>query len=288
MPSLRANIEDDPKTQFIPELRLRDRFSLSAFEMAPLQPKAVIVNFCELMQIGRLEEHLALLKGALRGVSPVILSAVGRDDILDELNVRLYHKAAVKLQADGVISPDDYVYEADGGYSFYQNAHFSRALSRTHALTRFGKGKYQVIGLAIGSNLFQLQEFVHAVAEQGVDTFAYPCGDILKGMKNAKHTLQEIAAFVRYLKDSHYRSMLLGIDSPPLLRRFRPNVWSSSGWSYDAAHGLHYSYDGKPVRGRAFRCMHKPCANAVLFPDERSTLHNLMVEANLFGSEVSA
>ncbi len=267
--------------EFIAELRLRDKFSLSAFQQAPLQPKAVIVNFCELMQIGKLHSRIAMLRHALNGVSPLILSAVGRDYILDELDVRLYHKAAIELGADWVISPDDYVYQADSRYSFYQNAHFSRALRRTLGLIKFARGKYRVVGLAIGSDFSQLQDFVRTVAEQGVNTFAYPCGDLLKRMKNPKNTLIQIAEFVMYARDSNYRTLLLGIDSPRLVRQLSPDMWASAGWSFDASHGLHYSSDGEPVRGRMFRCSHKSCAAADLSGDERLTLHNLIVEANL-------
>jgi hypothetical protein len=284
---LKSRGEDRPPPDFVPELRLRDRFSLSAFGKAPLQPKPVIVNFCELMQLGKVDLHVAMLRRTLVGASPLILSAVGRDDLLDELDMRLYHKTAIKLRADWVVSPDDYVYEADYGYSFYQNVHFSRALRRTLALVRLARGNYRVVGLAIGSSLFQLQDFVRTTRELGVSTFAYPCGDMLKGMKNAKRTLHEIAAFVQYLKDSSLHSMLLGIDSPRLVRRFRPEIWSSAAWSFDAAHGLHYSSDGKPVRGRIFRCTHKSCATAALSLDERLALHNLLTEANLFGNERS-
>ncbi len=271
----------EPLPQFIPELRLRDKFSLSAFQKATLQPKAIIVNFCELMRIGKLPSRIAMLRRALSGVSPLILSAVGRDDLLDELDVRLYHKAAIELGADWVISPDDYVYQADSGYSFYQNAHFSRALRRTLALTRFARGKYRVVGLVIGSDFYQLQEFVRTVAERGVNTFAYPCGDLLKRVKNPKNTLNQIAEFVQCVKDSTHRTLLLGIDSPRLVRQLRPNMWASAGWSFDASHGLHYSNDGRPVRGRIFRCTHKDCTAADLSPEERLTLHNLIVEANL-------
>lgn len=281
MSSLKSYAVSERPPEFIAELRLRDKFSLSAFQKAPMQPKAAIVNFCELMQIGKLHSRIAMLRRALKGVSPLILSAVGRDDLLDELDVRLYHKTALELGADWVISPDDYVYQADSEYPFYQNAHFSRALRRTFALVKFARRKYRVVGLAIGSDFSQLQEFVRTVAELDVNTFAYPCGDLLKRAKNPRNTINGIAEFVQFLKESNYRTLLLGVHSPRILRRLRPNMWASAGWSFDATRGLHYSSDGRPVRGRIFRCTHKNCAAVDLSPNERLTLHNLIVELNL-------
>ncbi len=266
--------------EFIPELRLRDKYCLSAFRKATVSPKPVIVNFCELMQMGKIPARAAALKHALGGVSPLIISAVGRDELLDKFDVRQYHKTAVELGADWVISPDDYVYETDSGYSFYQNAHFSRALRRTLALTRLASGKSRVVGLVIGSNSYQLREFVRVVGEQGIDTFAYPCGDLLKRPMNLRRVINQISELVLYLKDSGYRSLLLGIDSPRQLRRLRPDMWASSGWSFDALHGLCYSSDGRTVRGEEPRCRHKECASPHLSPVERLTLHNLIVRAN--------
>jgi hypothetical protein len=267
-------------TQFIPELRLRDKFSLSAFQKAPLSSRGVIVNFCELMQIGKAHLRIEMLRRALKGANPVILSAVGRDELLDELDVRQYHKAAVKLGAHWVISPDDYIYQADNGYSFFQTSHFSRALRRTFDLIKFARGEYRVVGLAIGSSVRQLQTFVRVVAELGVNTFAYPCGDLLKGARNPKSILNQIAEFVLYLRDSKYRSLLVGIDSLRLVNKLRPDMWASAKWSFDASHGLYYSKDGRPVRGKEFRCGHRDCAGANLSPAERMTLHNLIVKAN--------
>jgi len=271
--------------EFVPEVRLRDKFSLSALQKAPLSPKAVIVNFCELMQIGRIRSHIALLRRVLGGVRPLIFSAVGRDHLLDELDMRQYHKAAVELGADWVISPDDYVYQADSGYSFYQNAHFSRALGRALALTRLGRDKYRVVGLAIGSSFYQLREFVRALAEQGIDTFAYPCGDLLKRARNPKSELIQISEFVHYLQGLRYRCLLLGINSPRLVRQLKPDMWASGAWSFDASRGVYYSSDGTPVRGRELRCGHKECAATDLSSVERMTLHNLIARARLSWNE---
>jgi len=233
------------------------------------------------MQMGRIHSRIAVLRCALGGVSPLVISAVGRDALLDELDVKQYHNAAVQLSADWVISPDDYVYQADGRYSFYQNAHFTRALRRTLALTRFARGNYRVLALAVGSSTYQLREFVRTAAEQAIDTFAYPCGDLLKRARNPKSILNEISEFVLYAKDSGYRSLLLGIDSPRLVRQLRPDMWASAGWSFDASHGLYYSNDGRPVRGREPRCNHQDCASTSLSPVERLALHNLIAIANL-------
>jgi hypothetical protein len=237
------------------------------------------------MQIGKIRSHIALLRRALGGARPLILSAVGRDHLLDELDMRQYHRAAVELGADWVISPDDYVYEADSGYSFYQNAHFSRALRRALALTRLGRDKYRVVGLAIGSSFYQLREFVRTLAEQGTYVFAYPCGDLLKWARNPKSELNQISEFVRYLQGLRYPCLLLGINSTRLVRQLKPDMWASAAWSFDASRGVYYSSDGASVRGREFQCSHKECAATNLFSVERMALHNLIVKARLSGDE---
>ena len=266
---------------FIPELRLGDKIALSAWKIAPLLHKSVIVNFCDLTARRLLQSSpLRRLERELKESEATIISTVGSDDLLDELVVTRIHDTALKLGADWVITPDDYVYDSDIRYPFYQDSHFSRALRRAIQLVTMARGQYGVIGLAIGSSTDQLQEFVRTLEEYGINDFAFACGDLLKQGKNPKRTIIEISNFVNHLRASKHSSLLLGIDSPRYLRLLAPDSWASSSWSIDAAHQRYYANDGTKRKGRGVVCSHDFCKSGQVKGMELLGVHNLLADEN--------
>jgi len=267
---------------FIPELRLGDRVALIAWKKAPLSPKAVIVNFCDLTMRAALRgSRIRKLKRELRESETLILSTVGPDELLDHLSIERLHDTALRLDVDWVITPDDYVYEADGRYPFYQDSHFSRSILRALQLLRMAKGHYGIIGLAIGSSLNQLQEFVTTMEEYEVNNFAFACGDVLKQGRRFKRTTLEIGGFIKSLKASKHNSLLLGIDSPHLLRILDPDNWASSAWSIDASHWRYYARDGTRRKGYRIVCDHDVCRSGELKGMELFGVHNLLADRDL-------
>nr|MDO8098896.1 hypothetical protein [Candidatus Njordarchaeota archaeon] len=264
------------RVPFIPELRLADRVALPAWKKAPLSPKMVIVNYCELMKRGILcGPRLRGLARKLKDADALILSAVGRDELLDKLTTEQYHETAVQLGAKWVISPDDYVYDSDCKYPFYQDAHFSRAIERALRLLKLARGHYNVIGLAIGSCIFQLNELVATLEEHGVEEFALPCGDLLKQVGNRKRVIGDILAFVNHLKSLKLRSLLLGVDSPQVIALVKPDSFASSAWSFDAARGYSYTPEGKRVKG-SVKCQHTICTSSEVKGVELPGVHNIL------------
>jgi hypothetical protein len=165
----------------------------------------------------------------------LILDAVDRDPLLDELDVEDFHQTAVNLEADAVISPDEYLYDADMGHPAHY-AHFSRAIRRTIDLVDQSEGKFSIIGLVTASNWIQFSEYVTAVRNEGVTRFAFALGDLLKRGPNVRHVLYELRKYLRFLNDSQLYSLLLGVSSHKIVRDLRPNYWSNSEWSFEAFH----------------------------------------------------
>ena len=105
-------------------------------------------------------DRIHALRRQLGDLDALILMAVGRDELLDRLRVDEYHRMAIRMDANIVVSPDDYIYDSDGKYPFYQDSHFSRAITRALELVQLGRGHYDLVGLAVGSDQGQLREFV--------------------------------------------------------------------------------------------------------------------------------
>jgi len=267
---------------FIPELRLGDKVALSAWKKAPLKHKPVIVNFCDLMTRRLLRNSsLRTLKRELKDSESLILSAVGADELLDELAVERIHDTALRLDADWVISPDDYIYEADTDYPFYQDSHFSRSIGRAIRLITMARDQYGITGLAIGSCSDQLQAFVKTLEDYGIKDFAYACGDLFKQGKNPRRTILEIREFVNYLRSFNHSSLLLGIDSPKNLRLLTPDGWACSAWSIEASHRRYYANDGTKRKGLRVVCHHDWCNSRRSKGIELLAVHNLLAQESL-------
>ena len=267
---------------FVPELRLGDRVALNAWKKVPLSAKAVIVNFCDLTTRGTFRRsRLPKLKRELAEAKTLVVSCIGPDELLDHISVEKLHETAIRLDADWVVTPDDYVYEADGGYPFYQDSHFSRSILRALQLFRMSRGRYGIIALAIGSSPSQLQEFVTTMEEQGINDFAFACGDLLKQGGNLKRTTREIRGFIDNLKAAKHSCLLLGIDSPRFLRMLAPDSWTSSAWSIDASHWRYYAKDGTPRKSKRIACDHDICKSGETAGMELFAVHNLLANREL-------
>ena len=266
---------------FIPEIRLGDRVAISAWKRAPVSPRTAAINFCQPMVRHLDQDRIHALRRQLGDLDALILMAVGRDELLDRLTVDEYHRMAIQMNANIVVSPDDYIYDSDGKYPFYQDSHFSRAITRALELVQLGRGHYDLVGLAVGSDQSQLREFVTVMGEQGVSDFAFACGDLLKQGRNRRKTLNEIESFVDYLRRHGHVSMLLGIDSSRFIKRLRPDYYSSSQWSIDASHGRYYARDGSPRKGSSIGCNHSICNSGELSGTERLAVHNILMKHEL-------
>jgi hypothetical protein len=220
------------------------------------------------------------LRRRLGDIDCLVFSAVGRDDLLDALSVEDYHRVAIRLGADYVITPDDYIYEVDGAYPYYQDAHFSRTILRGFKLAELGEGHYSLIGLAKGVDYEQVTEFVNVMDDLGVTDFAFECGDLLKQSKNhQKREIRTIAYFVDYVRSLKHRVLLLGVNSLNVLSRVPcPDGYSSSAWSIDALHGSWYTENGRALRGRMRRCKHTICSSGKIRGTQEVAVHNLLVD----------
>jgi hypothetical protein len=264
---------------FIPEIRLADRVALPAWQKAILPQRSAMINFCEMMERGFLKDsRLRYLRRKLGDIDALVLCAVGRDQLLDELDPDKYHETALRLHVDWLITPDDYIYDVDHAYPYYQFSHFSRTIRRLTRLFSLAQNHYGVIGLAKGVNMRQLQEYVAVTSEVGVRHFALHCGDSLKHVKERPAVVQEIGGFIRLVKDLGFSVHLLGVDSPRILSRLpRPDSYSSSAWSIDAHHRRSYTQDGRLVRNRMVTCNHSMCKSRHVIGLERFAIHNLLV-----------
>jgi hypothetical protein len=139
------------------------------------------------------------------------------------------------LSAHAVITPDEYLYDADMGHPAHY-AHFSRSISRAIDLVDKSKDCYSIIGLVAASDPMQFSEYIDAMRNEGVIRFAFALGDLLKGGPDRRHVLYELRKYLNSLKRSHFSSLLLGVSSHRIVRDLRPDYWSNSEWSYEAFH----------------------------------------------------
>jgi len=231
-------------TRFIPEIRFRDRkYSLEAWKNTKHFPRVLILNYLDLKKSGFLGK-LKSVKKLLGEDSVILLSCVGEDRLLDNLRTEDYCKVAELLEAEAIISPDDYIYRIDFRYPTYQNHHFARALERTETLIEKTKDRFSIIGLVVWANKYHIHLYVERLKECGVEDFACACGDTLKrGCK--RDALADIKLFMKHCGNNW--QLLLGINSKVTLLKLRPHAFSSSGWSFDATRGIIYR-NGKRVK----------------------------------------
>lgn len=230
--------------KFIPEIRFSDRkYSLKAWRNTRHLPRVLILNYLDLKKSGFLRK-LTSVKKLLGKDSDIILSCVGEDRLLDKLSIEDYCKTAEALDAEAVISPDDYIYRIDFRYPTYQNYHFRRALERTETLIERAKDRFSIIGLVVWANKHHIHLYVERLKERGVEDFACACGDALKRGRR-RESLADIKLFMKQCGDSW--QLLLGIDSKAILLKLRPHAFSSSGWSFYATRDKIYRH-GKRVK----------------------------------------
>lgn len=231
------------RVNFIPEIRLRDKYALEAWTEAPLKPKCAIINYFQIPKKDRNPSALKTLRERLGNCDLLFLDAVDRDPLLDELDVEDYDKTARGLEVDAVITPDEYLYDVDIGHAAH-DAHFSRGIRRAIDIVDLSKGCYSVVGLAVASDLIQFQEFVTALREERITHVALAIGDLLKRGPDRRHVLYELRRYLSYLDDSHLCSLLLGVSSHKIVRALAPDYWSNSEWSFEAIYGCARSADG--------------------------------------------
>jgi hypothetical protein len=174
-----------------------------------------------------------LLRERLGHCDLLILDAVDEDPLLDKLDVGDYHRVALNLEVDAVITPDEYLYDADLGRPAHY-FHYSRAISRAIDLVDKSKGCYSLIGLVTASDWLQFSECITAMRNESVTRFAFALGDLLKRGPDRKHVLYELRKYLNFLKDSHLASLLLGVSSHKIVRDLCPDYWSNSEWSFEA------------------------------------------------------
>lgn len=265
---------------FIPEIRLADEIAIPAWRNASSQYRVMMLNYCEMMERRILSDsRIRALRRRLGDIDCLVFSAVGRDDLLDRLNIENYHRVATELGADYVITPDEYIYEVDEAYSYYQDTHFSRMILRGLKLAELGEGHYRLIGLAKGVDYEQLAEYVDVMDDLGVTDFAFECGDLLKQSTNhQKREIRTIAHFVDYVRRLKRRVLLLGVNSSNVLSRLpRPDGYSSGAWSIDALHRSWYTESGRTLRVRMPNWKH-PICNSGKISSIQVAVHNLLVD----------
>lgn len=232
--------------KFIPEIRFRDRkYSLKAWRNVKRSSKVLILNYLDL-KAGFLRK-LASIRKLVGKESVIILSCVGKDKSLDKLKMKDYCKAAEVLDAKAVISPDDYIYRIDYRYFTYQNHYFGRALERTEKLIDEAKDRFSVIGLVVWANKYHINLYVKRLKEYGIEDFACACGDALR-RGHKKEALADIQLFMKNCGNNW--KLLLGIDSRNLLLKLRPSAFSSSAWSFYAAHNIIYRNSRRVKRSK--------------------------------------
>jgi hypothetical protein len=222
---------------FIPELRFRDRqISIRAWQNCKASPRVVILNYYDLKSVGLLKRP-EKVKSSLGENDIIILSCVGKDNDLDELSVESYFETAQKLGVKAIITPDDYIYKIDSRYVAYQAHHFRRAIERSETLIKLAGDQFNIIGLIVGANEYQISLFVNRLKERGVTDFACACGDIIKRSR-IKESLADIRASIKHCKKDW--KLLLGIDSRKILLKLNPDAFSSGEWSFYACHNKIY------------------------------------------------
>lgn len=242
MPSTRIRLKSGRaarawhKARYIPELRQGTNGSrvLRAFEKCDVSPKVAVLNYFDLPRwLLRRPEKCAELREKTKNFDGVILSCVGRDNDLDRYSVEHYDAVARAIKADAVTTPDEYIYGDDDVHRTFQARNFLRAKSRSAALLKIPGKAYSVIGLAVGRDARQVDSYMDFLARRGVDDWAFPCGDYLKG---APATVPVISHFVRRVREEGSWAVLLGVSSKNRLLGYRPPAFSNLAPSYDPAH----------------------------------------------------
>lgn len=248
--------------RYIPELRLGTNIPcvLRAFERCDMSPKVAVLNYFDLpRRLLRRPEKCAELREMTRSFDGTILSCVGRDNDLDRYSVEHFDAVARAIRADAVTTPDEYIYTDDNAYRTFQTRNFLRAKSRAAELAKIPDKTYSVIGLAIGKDAGQIDSYMDFLARRGIDDWAFPCGDYLKGSPAA---VPVISHFVRRIREEGRWAVLLGVSSRDRLLGYRPPAFSNLAPSYDPAHDRsagNYMFDWPfsrtPAKGLEERCL---------------------------------
>ena len=126
-----------------------------------------------------------------------------------------------------------YIYDCDNAHPEFQQRNFLRAKSRTSDFLRILDRTYALIGLVVGQDMVQQNNYMEFLARQGINDLAFPCSDYLKG---GHLDTDLIDNFVRRCRMTGNWAILLGICSKRLLLRYRPPAFSNSAPCFEHAH----------------------------------------------------
>ena len=220
--------------RYIPEIRIGDATPLQAFKMCEPSTKAAVVSYPDIEK--SLPSNLKKVQELRRMIGPrgcLILSCTGADRALDRFSVEKYDAVARAIGADAVTTPDDYIYDCDNAYPEFQYRNLLRAKSRTSDLFRIQDRPYSLIGLAVGQDRTQQNNYMDFLARLGISDLAFPCGDYLKG---GRPDTDLVDNFVRRCREYGNWAVLLGISSKRLLLRYGPPSFSNSTPCFAHAH----------------------------------------------------
>ena len=250
------------KARYIPELRLGTNSPcvLRAFERCNMSPKVAVLNYFDLpRRLLDRPEKCTELREKTRNFDGIILSCVGRDGDLDRYTVKHCDAVARAIKADAVTTPDEYLYADDNAYRTFQARNFLRAKSRAAELVKIPDRAYSVIGLVIGKDAGQMDNYMDFLARRGIDDWAFPCGDYLKG---APAAVPAIGRFVRRIREEGRWAVFLGVSSRDRLLAYRPPAFSNLAPSYDPAYDrsagnciLDWPFSRTPAKGFEERCL---------------------------------
>lgn len=259
------------KYRFIPEIRFHNNQNAIAFQLFKPYCDVAIVNYFDLKERGFLKQGKKHVRKVLGDPTVLILSSVGEDRKLDKILVKDYHDIAISINADAVMTIDDFIYTVDDSYPYFQLHNFARAMYRTRKLIELSNGKYSIMGLVVGKNSHSIHTYVNFLAKCGINDFIFPCGDSLKDFN--KHSSELITTFLNVTKELQGWRLLLGINSANILSNVNFNCYSSSQWSYDSFHGRVYKNEKILPARKIILNSESSVADSV---EVQRSLHNLL------------
>ena len=233
-PNAGTELKPWQKAKYIPEVRIDNAVSLRAFGMYDPGNKVAVLNYFDL-KASRFDSPKKgpELRRKMGSDVRLILSCTGADKSLDSFSVKECDAAARAIGADAVTTPEDYMYDCDNPYPEFQQRSFLRAKSRTSDLVRISDRPYPLIGLVVGQDRVQQNNYMDFLARHGINDLAFPCSDYLKG---GHLDTDLIDNFVQRCRMTGNWAVLLGIYSKRLLLRYRPPSFSNSAPCFDHAH----------------------------------------------------
>ena len=259
--------------RFIPEILLRNANACEALRHVSQKPAFVMFNYKDLKQAGYPNNKSDYVRKLLAdtGNPTVILNSVCDDYFINNFDMNRYSEMALALRAKFVLSPDDFVYLVDDGDRPYQNASIRRALDRTEKLIELSKSRFNVIGLVIGRSLTTRRFFYQQLAGMGIERFAFPCGDLVKGVTRDSHS--PMYDFARMCEKDNRDYILVGLHSAFHLKLLKPKQYSSPVWSMDASYLV--TYDENYKKSKRPNGIHCKVCPSWLEKESHAAIHNI-------------